>query len=194
MIEPTSTGPESWVANPDKYRGYLRAMAVVQLGCRLQNKFDASDVVQDTMQDAYRDLAQFKGRDEAQFKAWLREILTNNLKGLWRYWDAQCRDPDREVNLAARIEQSSVGMERFLAAEQTSPSQQAMRNELYELLADALSQLPEKQRMAVILLYIEHWPIADIAQEMNKSTDAVAGLLKRGLRGLRRQLSLGNSQ
>jgi RNA polymerase sigma-70 factor (ECF subfamily) len=171
------------------YRGYLKAIAVVKLGCRLQAKVDASDVVQQTMLDAYRDLPQFRGQDEAQFKAWLREILANNLKGEFRYWKAQIRDPAREVSLARQIEQSSVGMERFLAAEQTSPSQQALRNEKYDRLADALTRLRQEQRVAVILKHFEGWSLAEIAQEMNKSTMAVAGLLKRGLNHLHQLMS-----
>ena len=189
MPDNTEAVPSRSLPDLEHYRGYLKSIAVVQLGVRLQSKVDPSDVVQETMTDAIRDLDKFKGQDEAQFKAWLRTILTNNLKGLFREWGAQCRNPKYDVPLAQQIEQSSLGLEQFLAAEQTSPSQRVLRNERYDQLAEALTRLPEEQRVAVILKYFQHWPLAEIAAHMDKSVTAVGGLLKRGLKRLKQLLS-----
>lgn len=188
MQDNTEAVPGRSLPDLNQYRGYLKSIAVVQLGVRLQSKVDPSDVVQQTMLDAHRDLDKFKGQDEAQFKAWLRKILTNNLLGLYRQWDAECRNPAYEIRFGQQVDQSSHGIDQFLAADQTSPSQHALRAELYEQLANALSKLPDEQRVALILKHFENWPLAEIATFMNKTTTAVAGLLKRGLKGLSRRM------
>src|SRR5262249_36197066 len=51
-------------------------------GCscpRLCGKLDASDVVQQTLLQAYRGLRQFRGETDADLAAWLRRFLTNCL-------------------------------------------------------------------------------------------------------------------
>jgi RNA polymerase sigma-70 factor (ECF subfamily) len=54
-------------------------------------------------------------------------------------------------------------------------------------IASALEQLPETQREAVRMRYIEGLPLAEISQRLDRTTTAVAGLLKRGLENLRGQ-------
>ena len=56
-------------------------------------------------------------------------------------------------------------------------------------LAQALETLPEDQREAVRLRYLEGQSLAEIVDHMSKSKDAVASLLKRGMRNLRKQLA-----
>ena len=55
-------------------------------------------------------------------------------------------------------------------------------------LAQTLDSLPEAQREAVILHYWEARTVAEIAQQLGRTPAAVAGLLKRGLKQLRRQM------
>jgi RNA polymerase sigma-70 factor (ECF subfamily) len=52
-------------------------------------------------------------------------------------------------------------------------------------VAEALALLPDSQREALVLRYWEGWPLAEIARHMKRTHDAVASLLKRGLRQLR---------
>jgi RNA polymerase sigma-70 factor (ECF subfamily) len=76
-------------------------------------------------------------------------------------------------------------VEEFIAAEQSTPSEQAQRNEAALQLEDALAELPERQREAVVLKHIHGWSLAAIREHLGVSTAAVAGLLNRGLKGLR---------
>ena len=55
-------------------------------------------------------------------------------------------------------------------------------------VAAALEELPEGQREAVAMHYWEGLTLNEVAQEMGRTAAAVAGLLQRGLRTLRRQL------
>lgn len=171
--------------NLNQYRGYLRVLAQVELGRRLQSKVDPSDIVQQSLLEAHQDLAALKGRTEGELVAWLRTILARNLLNTARDYGAKKRDVRREQSLVQQLDHSSVRLERFLAAEQTSPSQRVSRGEEAEKLATALAQLPDDQRSAVILKHFHDWSLAQIAEHLDRSTLAVAGLLKRGLKKLR---------
>jgi len=184
-------GQVSLPADLNAYRGYLRVLAQVELGRRLQSKVDPSDIVQQSLLEAHQDLAALKGRTEAELVAWLRTILARNLLNTARDFAAQKRDIRRERSLVQQLDESSVRLERFLAAEQTSPSQVVIRGEDAEKLAAALAQLPDDQRTAVILKHFHEWSLAEIAEHLGRSTLAVAGLLKRGLKKLRQLMDAG---
>jgi RNA polymerase sigma-70 factor (ECF subfamily) len=63
-----------------------------------------------------------------------------------------------------------------------------MANEQAVVLTLALEELPADQREAVRLRHLEGLPLAEIADRLGRSEDAVAGLLKRGMRTLRERL------
>jgi len=169
----------------EQYRSYLRLLAEIELGRRWRAKVDPSDIVQQSLLEAHQDRASLRGRTNAEQAAWLRTILARNLLNTARDFTAQKRDVRRERSLAQQIDQSSQRLEKFLAAEQTSPSQQVIHGEQAEKLAAALAQLPDDQRTAVILKHFHDWSLAEIAERQGRTTMAVAGLLKRGLKKLR---------
>ena len=79
-------------------------------------------------------------------------------------------------------------MKQALDAKISSPSQKAIRGEEAERLGQALAALPNDQREAVRLRHLEGWALADIACHLGRSPAATAGLIKRGMQALRRQL------
>ena len=95
------------------------------------------------------------------------------------------RDVDRERSLETELAESSARLASWLAADQSSPSQQAARNEQALQLADALAQLPDAQREAIVLYYWQGCSLAETAQQLGPTPAAVAGLLHLGLRTLR---------
>src|SRR5262249_47546083 len=169
------------------YRDYLRLLARLQLGSRLQSKLDASDVVQQTILHAHQNRTQFRGHTEAELLAWLRAILANVLTATGRHFLTQARDLDRERSLEADLELSSSRLE-CLAADQTSPSERAGRGEELLRLARALAGLPEDQRRVVELHHLKGLPVAEVAQQMGRTRPAIVGLLFRGLKQLRQLL------
>ena len=172
----------------ERFREYLCLLARLQLDSRLQGKVDVSGVVQQTLLEAYRALAEFQHRSEDNQVAWLRQILANNLVDEVRKFHAKSRDVDRERQLEVALEQSSSRLEAWLAAEQSSPSQRAMRHEQLLQLTQALAQLPPDQRQAVELHHLKDLPLAAIAEQMGRSKGAVAALLFRALGRLRELL------
>jgi RNA polymerase sigma-70 factor (ECF subfamily) len=169
----------------ERFIDYLRLLARLQLGSRFQGHLDASDVVQQTLLEAQQKLHQFRGRSEAELAAWLRQILAHNLADAARAQGRAKRDVARQRSLEAALDESSSRLEGWLAAEQSSPSQRAERNEQVVRLAQALAGLPEAQREALVLRHLEGRSLADIAARLGRSPAAVVGLLQRGLKSLR---------
>jgi RNA polymerase sigma-70 factor (ECF subfamily) len=163
-------------------------LARLQIGSRLQGQLDASDVVQQTLVRALAGLEGFRGRSDAEMAAWLRQILARQLSNAARDMGRQKRDVSRQRSLEAALDQSACRLELFLATDESSPSQKAQRNEQLLELADALAELPEAQREAIVLHHLEHWRLDEIGQRLDRSPAAVAGLIKRGLRALRLRL------
>jgi RNA polymerase sigma-70 factor (ECF subfamily) len=172
----------------ERYRDYLRLLARMQLDPRIRARVDASDIVQQTFLQAQQALRDFRGSTDAEVAAWLRQILARNLAHALRDHRRDCRDVRREHSMQAALDASSLRLERWLAAEQSSPSQQAARNEELLRLAEDLAALPEAQREAIVLHYWQGWTTGEIGEHLDRTPAAVAGLLKRGLKELRRKL------
>jgi RNA polymerase sigma-70 factor, ECF subfamily len=168
----------------EQYRSYLLLLARMQLDARAQGKVEASDVVQITLLEAYAQRQKFRGDEEA-FAAWLRTALANNLRDAFRQAQRQKRDARREVSLEAAVEQSSARLSHCLAADQSTPSRSAAKNEELLQLADCLMQLPEAQREAIVLHHLQACKLSDVAERLERTEAAVAGLLHRGLKQLR---------
>ena len=160
-------------------------MARLQLDPRLQAKLDASDVVQQALLKAHEHRGQFCGRSEAELVGWLRTILANTLAETVRRYTTEARAVHSERPLADKMAESSAQVESWLAAEQSSPSERAMRMEELVRLAGALAQLAADQRQVIELHHLKEWPVAQIAKAMGRTKPAVMGLLFRGLKRLR---------
>src|SRR6266436_568741 len=89
------------------YRNYLRILARMEIGRRLQGKLDASDLVQETFLEAHRHFASFQGTCEPQLIQWLRQILAAKVANLVRhYFGTKARDIRLERELAAELDNS----------------------------------------------------------------------------------------
>jgi RNA polymerase sigma-70 factor (ECF subfamily) len=171
------------------YRRYLALLARVQIGQRLQGKVDASDLVQETFLEAHRNFPRFEGASEPQFVRWLRQILAAKLADLLRrYLGAQARDVRLERDIEDAFDRSSVLLDRGLVSPHSSPSQQAARREQAVLLANALTELPDDYREALVLRHLEGLTFPEVARRMGRTLDSVEKLWLRALARLKQQL------
>ena len=171
-----------------RYEPYLRMLARTQMRKAYQAKIGASDMVQQAMLQAVQGLGGFRGSTEAEFRGWLRQILARHLCHLDRDMHRDKRDIRREQSMEQKLAQSSLRLEGLLAGEGPSPSQNVALGENVLKMAEAVERLPETQREAIRLHYLEGMKLSEVAEALEKSTGAVAGLLHRGMKTLRHQL------
>ena len=91
----------------EQFREYLRLLARLQLDPRLRGKLDPSDVVQQTLLEAYAKRHQFRGSTEGKWLAWLRQALAHNLADALRAFGQALRDVARERSLEAAVRRPS---------------------------------------------------------------------------------------
>jgi RNA polymerase sigma-70 factor (ECF subfamily) len=170
----------------ERFRNYLVLLCRLQIGRRLQGKFDAADVVQETFLRAHDRFEQFQGSSEGELAAWLRQILASRLAGLIRhYCGTHGRDVRLERELARQLDQSSRILDQGLVASDSSPSHQAARREQAVLLANALERLPEHYREVIVLHQVEELSFPEVAERLGRTLDSVKNLWIRALTRLR---------
>jgi RNA polymerase sigma-70 factor (ECF subfamily) len=174
----------------DQYRHYLRLLARIEIGKRLQGKVDASDVVQEAFIHAHHYFPNFRGESEAQLTAWLREILAGTLANqVRRYFGTKARDPRLEVGLMADMDQSTMGLGAIPVDPRSSPSQQVAKGEQALIVATAIGQLPEDYQTVIVLRHMEGLTFPQVAERMGRSVDSVEKLWMRALGQLRKQFT-----
>lgn len=188
--EPPSEEPKKVERDSiEQFRPYLSILAQTKFQAKLQSKLDTSDIVQQTMLQAYQSFEQFRGKTEAEMAAWLRQILANIISRNLRDLGRGKRDIQRERSIDAELQQSSMRLGGILADHgQVTPSQNVMRDETAAKLASALMELPDDQRLAILGKYWHGLSSAEIGNQLNRSAEAVAGLLYRGLKRLRENM------
>jgi RNA polymerase sigma-70 factor (ECF subfamily) len=173
----------------EQYRQYLRLLFErLRLKPSLQAKFDVEDLVQETLLKAQRSLKQFRGKNAAAFKAWLKKIAERVAVDKARQFEGPQRNVKLEQELRKGLDESAAQLENWLPAPDESPSQQAIKHEEADQLDQALTQLPPDQQQAVRLRILEGCSLEDISRQMGRSTDAVGALFRRGLKKLRNLL------
>lgn len=164
---------------------WLQLLAARHMESRLQAKFDPADVVQQTMVEAVRDFAAFRGTTAAEFLAWLRQILAHVLAHeVRRYCGTAKRDIARERSLDDDLSQTADRLD-LLAPSGASPTRHLARAERQVLLARLLQRLPEADRTVLTLRHLEGCSHEEIARRLHRSPGAVRMLWVRALARLR---------
>lgn len=167
-------------------RSYIGLLARANVEPWMRAKVDASDLVQQTLLDAHRDFDRFAGQTEAEWLAWLRQILAHNAGDeIRRYGVAGKRAAKREVPLGGAADTGSAGFAWEPAASGESPSQMAVHNERELLLAEAIERLPEDYREVIILRNIQRLPFDEVAVRLERSRPAAQMLWMRAIEKLR---------
>lgn len=143
----------------------------------------ASDVVQNTIIEAQRDLSGFHGGTEAEMRGWLRKMLVHNIENTNRKHRAGIRNVGRELPIPTGLDGSPV-----IADESPSASSQAVRHELSEALEVALGELKEHYREVIVLRNQEGLPYDEIARRMGRSEESTRKLWSRAVLDLSKKL------
>jgi len=146
-----------------------------------QNLEDAEDVLQETFLRAYEHLKDFQGH--SKFYTWLVRIAVNQaLMKLRR------RRSDRSVSLDEPVDTGEDQVTREIAV-WDNPEQRYSREEIRDILANAIESLPPIFRTVFILRDIDELSTEETAAALNLSVPAVKTRLLRARLRLREKLT-----
>lgn len=199
-MSPSDTTIQHYTHSDPDVRLMLRvreddAAAFEELMSRYQNRLVSllahlvgrRDMAEDLAQDVFLRVYRARKRYEpgSKFSTWLftiaNNVASNALRSLARR---------REVNVIPGPDDTSINpLERSLAAASAlMPSRQLEKAELCEQINQAVQQLNERQRLAVLLAKFEQLSYAEIGEVMEMTPQAIKSLLSRARGKLREAL------
>jgi len=138
----------------------------------LRNQDLAQDAVQESALRFLKALPSFRG--ESQLQTWSLGIVINVARELRR----KNRNPSEVPHLQLAAERGNAGAS-YMGAVQSEEGQK---------LRDALKDLPERQREAIILRFFEDLSIQDTAAAMNCAQGTVKATVHQAMRTLKEKL------
>jgi RNA polymerase sigma-70 factor, ECF subfamily len=148
-----------------------------------RNPSDAEDLVQETMLRAYRSFDRFE--EGTNLKAWLFRILTNAYINTYRRKQREPRkisqDDVEEFDLYRELRNHDPNFGE-------TPETIVLDSLVDSDITDAIDDLPEQFRLAVVLSDIEGFSYAEMAEIMEVPLGTVMSRLHRGRKALQRRL------
>ncbi len=145
----------------------------------------AEDLTQDVLLRVWRARGTYK--PGSKFSTWLFTIANNVASNSRR---SQARKKEVQVTSDSADSQAAPTLNEMAPASSgTMPAQRVDKMELQDVVRAAVDQLPDRQRLAVLLKSFENASYADIAEIMELTPQAVKSLLSRARSNLKDLLS-----
>jgi RNA polymerase sigma-70 factor (ECF subfamily) len=149
------------------------------LRCILASHDEVEDVMQEAHFRALTHLSQFEGR--SSFLTWLSRVMINEAYGHVRR--------RRVFQLLEPLPETGVGRQKEFASVARNPEQQAIQEELREILIAAMDSLPEPYRVVFTVREIGEKSTADAAAHLGVTEQCVKSRMLRARRLLQKQIS-----
>lgn len=180
------TGDPTAVAEfAETHRRQLSVYVDRQLGHALRAKVEPDDIVQEAVFRAVRSPQLFQQTDREPFGVLCHLAQEAIIDAHRKFIEAQKRAAGREVPLqgagSGGDSTGGGGIINLLAATMTTASRQFSKNEKEIRMWAALDSLPEEQRDALRLRYVDGLATKEIAQRLNKTDGAIRVMLTRSL-------------
>ena len=147
-----------------------------------QNDEDAEDVLQETFLKAYEHLGDFQG--QSKFYTWIVRIAVNE-----SLMKLRKRKSDRTVPLDEPVDTGEDTVVREIAVWEENPEQRFSREELGQILDEAVESLRPTFRTVFVLRDIEELSTEETAEALGISVPAVKSRLLRARLQLREKLT-----
>lgn len=156
------------------------AIARELLASDLQAKFGASDIVQQTLLDAWRDWPTIRATRPEQLISWLKRLLTNNMIDATKAF--------RKSKKRSLKKEMSGGTER-LECNFGDPASILVSNEEILQVWDAMKRLPLVHQQILHWHYLEGLSFHEIGNRVGRNSDASRMMCARSIRWLNTELS-----
>jgi RNA polymerase sigma-70 factor, ECF subfamily len=147
-----------------------------------QNKEDAEDVLQDTFLKAYEHLGEFQ--EQSKFYTWIVRIAVNE-----SLMKLRKRRPGKIVSLDEPLDTGEETVAREIAIWDENPEQRYSREELHQILAQAVDGLAPIFRTVFVLRDVDELSTEETASALGISVPAVKSRLLRARLQLRDKLT-----
>jgi RNA polymerase sigma-70 factor (ECF subfamily) len=192
LLERTAAGDASAAQELlARCRPRLHRMVAVHLDRRISARVDPSDVVQETLAEAFQRLPEYINARTISFYPWLRRLAWQRLVKLRRsHLTAARRSVRREEEASLPLPDESVEqLANQLASSGTEPGQRLVREEMRERVRAAIDELRPQDRELLVMRYLEHMSLKEISETTAVSLSAVRKRHTRALERLERMLS-----
>jgi RNA polymerase sigma-70 factor, ECF subfamily len=181
---------ESLAALFSRHRDRLARGIRFRLDPRLQPRLDVEDILQEVYLNAEKRLECFQGDSEQSFFIWMRLVAGQTLIDLHRrHLGAQARDAGREMPVLGHYPQAtSTSLAFQLAADRTSPSGAAIREEMAVQLESAIDSMDPIDREVLALRHYEELTNGEVAEVLGIGQKAASIRYVRALGRLKRIL------
>ena len=170
LAAPVAGDPAAFEEIVRRHRDRLWAVAMRTTG----DPEEASDALQDALISAFRRAGQFRG--DSAVTTWLHRIVVNaSLDRLRR----------RAVRAAQPLPDDNDALPGAVVAD---PVDHMDRREIQLVVTQALAELPEDQRAAVLLVDVEGWSVEDAARMLGCPEGTVKSRCFRGRAKLAKRL------
>lgn len=149
-----------------------------------QDAEEARDLTQETFLSALRAIRKFRG--EADLKTWLFRIAINESRNRFRWWKRRRRDVT--ISLDVPVGDGKTSLAETVSSRAANPEEKTLRLERERILREALQNLPDIFREAVVLCDIEGLSYEEIAQTLEVNLGTVKSRIARGREELRKRL------
>lgn len=134
----------------------------------LHNEQEAEDAVQEVFLSLLQSLDKWDPNGKAQFSTWIYRVSFN-----------KCIDMKRARKETVPEDQAPE------KSTESGAFEELLQNEIAGKVADLMAQLPEAQRLAILLYYYEELSVDEISAKLETTEQAVRSLLKRGRKKLK---------
>lgn len=145
---------------------------------------EAGDLTQETFVNALKSIKTFRG--DAELRTWLIRIAINSSRNRFRWWKRRRRD--RTISLDATVGDSQMTVGDMIEASGKNPEEMAIRLERERSLRQAMTEIQDIYREAIVLCDIEGYSYEEIGKMLDINIGTVKSRIARGREELRRKL------
>ncbi len=145
---------------------------------------EAQDLTQETFLRALKGIKKFRG--ESGIRTWLFRIAINQSRNRFRWWKR--RRKSKTDSIDAKKADSEITIGEGLSDDSPGPLENVMMAERKRMLLNAISELPDAYREAVVLCDIEGLSYEEISEILEIGMGTVKSRIARGRKELRTKL------
>ncbi|MFH0799660.1 MAG: sigma-70 family RNA polymerase sigma factor [Pseudomonadota bacterium] len=165
----------------ERYVQRVHKIVTFRMGAGLRGKTESMDIVQSVMIKAIRDIDAFDTGSESKFINWLAKIVENTIRDKVDYFAAEKRRAASEIPIVSGADEDMAGITDIPDKISPTVTQEVENREKLAILSDALNQIKDSHREAIILRDYAGMTFKEIGELTDSTEDAARMLYVRSM-------------